>query len=434
MSFIKRKKSIRFEAASFEESTSYLPNPSCGWYRIYPFVLEEKPDFEELYWCLCAEETIALVLVDIGVFREDVISEEALLNLAGILEFFQKHEKEIILRITYDREGCGMQREPEFLQTVIDHMQQLGPVIRTYQEAILIVQGLLVGSWGEMHDSKFLSEDKLKRLMHAWQEALGGIAIAVRTPQQWRLLHRDWTEPGTDNIGLFNDGMFGSSDHLGTYGWQKKKEAGWTSQWQLEEEAAFTGELAAVLPYGGEAVGESLEWSFQEMLAELRRTKVCYLNCMHDAQRLSQWKDVLCQQPGVWEQKSLFDYIGGHLGYRFVVRKAEFISKKGLYLKIWIENTGFSTLKEEAELVLCIENVESPSHKNETECLVLADSLRGAEAQEMKEITMNLPEEITASACLLSLALRRKRDKCPILFANKSLEDGRVALGQIFCK
>lgn len=426
MSFIKRKKSIRFEAASFEESTSYLPNPSCGWYRIYPFAIEEKPEFEELYWCLCAEETIALVLADIGAFREDMISEEALLNLAGILEFFQQHNKEIILRITYDREGCGMQREPEFLQTVIGHMQQLGSVIRTYQEAILIVQGLLVGSWGEMHDSKFLSEDKLKRLMHAWQEALGGIAIAVRTPQQWRLLHRDWTEPGTDNIGLFNDGMFGSSDHLGTYGWQKKKEAGWTSQWQLEEEAAFTGELAAVLPYGGEAVGESLEWSFQDMLAELRRTKVCYLNCMHDVQRLSQWKDVPCQQPGAWEQKNLFDYIGCHLGYRFVVRKAEFVSKKGLYLKIWIENTGFSTLKEEAELLLCIEDV--------AESFVSSDSLQGVEPQEIKEITINLSEETAASACKLSLVLRRKRDRRPIFFANESLEDGRVALGQIFCK
>ncbi len=147
MSFIRKKKQIRFEAAQLAESTSYLHNPSCGWYRIYPFIIEEKQDFEELYWCLCAEESIVLALVDIGAFRDDALPEDALDNLRRILEFFNKHGKEVILRITYDREGRGMEREPDFLGTVIGHMQQLGAVIGKYKDHILVVQGILVGSW-----------------------------------------------------------------------------------------------------------------------------------------------------------------------------------------------------------------------------------------------------------------------------------------------
>lgn len=422
MSFMKRKKRIRFEPASLEESTLYLPNPSCGWYHIYPFAIEQTPDFKELFWCLHPEETIVLVLIDIGAFREDSLSEEALGNLDGVLNFFQQNGKEMILRITYDREGRGMEREPDLLHTVIDHMQQLGAVIRPYREQIFVVQGLLVGSWGEMHDSKFLSEERIKQLFRAWQDALKDMAIAVRTPQQWRFLHPEGTTPCEGGIGLFNDGMFGSADHLGTYGWQKKAEAGWSGQWCREEEAGFTGQIASIVPYGGEAVGGDLEWTFQDIIEEMRRTGVCYLNSEHDMQRLGQWKEMHCPVTGIWAGKSAFDYIGCHLGYRFAVKEAEFIDKKGLYLKIQIENAGFSTLKEDAELLL---------YMGKEKYIVLPDNLCGVGSQEVKDITVKLPEELAESVCLLSLAMRRKRDGHPIFFANESSEGGRVALGRI---
>lgn len=426
MSFIKKKKRLRFEPEMFEESTSYLQNPGCGWYRIYPFVLEETQDFEELYWCLRAEESIVLALVDIGTFREKEISEEALHNLADILDFFGKHEKDVILRITYDREGRGMEHEPDFLNTVIGHMQQLGAVIRDHREQILVVQGVLIGSWGEMHDSKFLSEERLKQLMKAWREALGDIAIAVRTPQQWRLLHAE-KMPVKDKVGLFNDGMFGSMDDLGTYGSQKRAEIGWCEKWCREEELKFTGNIASDVPYGGEAVDGNLELSMEEVAEEMRTAKVCYLNCTHDERRLEQWKQMPCGITGIWAQKTMFDYIGCHLGYRFVVRETGLVKKKEIFLKVRIENTGFSTLKEETELLFIIENM------GEQECHVLPDNLCTLQPQETAEITIDIPggrqmpsDDLTGS---FVLAMRRKRDNCPISFANTHAKDGSVRLG-----
>lgn len=459
MSFIHRRNKHQFEPALLAESTEYLPNPSCGWYQIYSFAIEEKQDFDELYWCLRAEETIVLALVDIGAFRDMAISEEALHNLASLLDFFRKHEKEVILRISYDREGRGMEREPEFLKTVTDHMQQLGAVIREYQEQILIVQGLLVGSWGEMHDSKFLSEERLKQLMRAWRGALGEkIAIAIRTPQQWRMLHPEGVKAGNDKVGLFNDGMFGSPDHLGTYGWQKREEAGWQGQWSREEEIAFTGDIAARIPYGGEAVigtdagtisvehrlndGEAAAGTdtgvysgkqysndgqtVEEMVNELRCTNTCYLNRVHDKARLDQWKEARWQEDGVWNQTSVYDYIGCHLGYRFVVRKAEFTEKKNPQLRIFIENTGFSTLKEEAELVLCVED-----EKKHIAYDTFSGSFCGMMPQETREVVLELPDNITEETKMLSLKMRRKRDKRLIMFANKLSEEGSVLLGTL---
>lgn len=484
MSFIHRRNKNHFEPAALQESTEYLPNPACGWYQIYSFAIEEKQDFDELYWCLREDETIVLALVDIGAFRDKVISEEALHNLEALLDFFGKHEKEIILRISYDREGRGMEREPEFLKTVTEHMQQLGTVIRGYQEQILIVQGMLIGSWGEMHDSKFLSEERLKQLMRVWREALGNeIPIAVRTPQQYRQLHQEGAAVGRDKVGLFNDGMFGSLDHLGTYGWQKREEAGWQGQWSREEEIEFVGEIAAKIPYGGEAVmgtdagtnpsgqisydreaafgtdarvypneqipydreaisgadagvypckktlydgGETARQTMEEMVNELRRTNTCYLNKMHDKVRLEQWKEARWREAGVWDGISVYDYIGCHLGYRFVVRNAEITGKKHSQLRILIENTGFSTLKEEAELVLCIGN-----EKRHTTSYTLSGNFCGMKPQETKEVVVELPDNVITEMKMLSLKMRRKRDRRSILFANTLSEDGSVILGMI---
>lgn len=427
MSFMKRRKQTRFELADLQENTSYLHNPSCGWYRIYPFEIGQKQDFEELYWCLCEEEGLALVLVDIGEFRDDALTEDALGNLAQILQFFAKHGKEIILRVTYDRKGRGMECEPDFVKTVIGHMQQLGAVIKGYRENILLVQGILVGNWGEMHGSKFLSQERLRQLMNTWQQALGSIPIAVRTPQQWRMLHPVGAAPGEDNIGLFNDGMFGSADDLGTYGWQGKEEAGWRGKWRRGQELEFTGRIGNVVPYGGEALGISDgrqgqapskgPWAVthREMVEEMRRAGVSYLNSTHDAQRLEQWKQERWEEAGIWNGKSVYDYVGCHLGYRFVVRNVELMGKRELSLKITVENTGFSTMKEPAELAL---------HMGEER--ILPDVLCGLLPQESREITIKLID----SPCVVSLALRRKRDKRPILFANGLLADGSVKLGE----
>ena len=425
MSFIKKKKQIQFEPETLAESTAYLQNPSCGWYRIYPFAIEEKPDFEQLYWCLRAEENIVLALIDIGAFRDEEISGEALSNLGEILDFFGKHDKEVILRITYDREGRGMEHEPDFLKTVTGHMRQLGAVLLAHREQILVVQGVLIGSWGEMHDSKFLSEERLKQLAQVWREVLGDIAIAVRTPQQWRLLQPERRQTLPDRMGLFNDGMFGSADDLGTYGCQKKSESGWDGKWCREEEIEFTGRIASSVPYGGEVVEGSLELPFEEVAQEMRRTGVCYLNCTHDEKRLQQWKAEKCGEPGVWEKKSVFDYIGCRLGYRFVIRDVELVRKKDPFLRIRMENIGFSTLKDEAKMCMVIEDTQLSARQ----CHILPENPCSIMPQEILEFTVSLPGDLAASSYDLLLEMRRKRDNRLIFFANAPSMDGAVKLG-----
>lgn len=421
-----KKPEWKFTEEKLIESTEYLGNPGCGWYHIHAFSLEEEPDMEELYWCLCKEETLALVMLDIGAYREEPLPESVLGRMRGILDFFGKQGKELIVRAVYDKEGRGMEREPASIQTVEAHMQQIGAVLSGFAEQIVVVQGLLVGNWGEMHGSKFLSKEKLQRLFLTYRSALGNIRMAVRTPVQWRMIHTEGTKPEQIQTGLFDDGMFGSSSNLGTYGTRPKESAGWEKEWRREDELDFAGYLGERIPYGGEAVGTDICGELPQALAELKRTHVSYLNSVYDEQILGRWKQTKWQETGVWNGRSGYDYIGARLGYRFVIRDI-YCRCGGKYRKtpcieVRIENAGFAPLYEEAELTAVWEtDGEEKEERLPTDMrLVLPDR--------QITITILLPENTGKEERRLYLILRRKRDGRILRFANQTQGD-RVYLG-----
>lgn len=427
MKLLKRKPSWEFQEAGLAESTGYLGNPGCGWYHIHAFSLEEEPDMEELYWCVCKEEALALVILDIGAYRKEPLPENVLDRTEKILDFFRKQKKELIIRAVYDREGKGMEREPDSIQTVEHHMKQLGAVLSRFAGEILVVQGLLVGSWGEMHGSKFLSREKLRRLFAVYREALGEeICIAVRTPGQWRLLHGEGTKAETVRTGLFDDGMFGSPGNLGTYGTMAKELAGWEQEWCREDELDFVGGLGEHLPYGGEAVGTDECGDLPNAAAEMRRTHVSYLNSTYDERILNRWRQTEWTETGIWKGCSGYDYIGSHLGYRFVIKavsgKCGGRYRKAPQVEAQIENAGFAPLYEEAELLAVWETGEEC--REEELRIDMRKLLPGRQAA----VQIPLTESMRSGTCRLFLMLRRKRDRHILKFAN--LESGeRVFLG-----
>lgn len=91
------KKKWKFEKEFTGEGSSYITNPSRGWYEIYTFQAEEKAALEELKWSLHEGETLALVLVDIGSFRERPLDPAALENIRKILAFFEENQRDVIL-------------------------------------------------------------------------------------------------------------------------------------------------------------------------------------------------------------------------------------------------------------------------------------------------------------------------------------------------
>ena len=160
-----KHKNWKFRPEPLEESRWNPPNPARGWYAVYTFLAEQKIDPEELKWSLREGETVALVLLDIGAFRDRFLDKEALDNIREILLFFKNYKRDVIFRPVYDREGNGLLHEPDAFETVLTHLRQIGELLAVTEHSVFVWQGLLVGSWGEMHTSRYADIMSVRILM-----------------------------------------------------------------------------------------------------------------------------------------------------------------------------------------------------------------------------------------------------------------------------
>lgn len=348
---------ITFEKLFGKESTDYDGNPSKGWYGLYPFVISEEPDFDNLVWSLADGDVIALVRIDIGrrqpgVGTDSPFTDAELDRADRILTWFEKHSREVILRIIYDTEGKGMEHEPSIIKNVAGHMRQLGPVIAAHADNIIVHQGIFVGSWGEMHDSKFLSENAVCELYETLVSACGNkVRIAVRTPMQHRFIMKYLTRyMGTGNAdtdtgilrpALYNDAILSSEDDMCTY-------AGGRTVW-----ADYQDEVCTYAVCGGEAIHDNPLNDYDNAVKELANMHITYLNRQYDMAVLDKWRS-----------NNGYDYIGTHLGYRFVVTdtavgrdaEEETGSKTqtgvgSIYINVRIANRGFACVYDMVRLL-----------------------------------------------------------------------------------
>lgn len=415
------KKRLKFKSADFAEQTCELRNPSRGWYRIYSFCADVEPDFEELRWCLNEEETCALVIIDIAAYRSCELSGDALLRIKRILSFFDANKKDIILRIVYDREGKGAEHEPSQFSRVIGHIGQLEPVFQEFRQRIVFYEGLLVGSWGEMHGSKFLGKEKMIELNAALSRSASGIIRAVRSPAQWRKLFGEISDSG---IGLFNDAIFGSDTDLGTFAPAGSDSFNWEEPWPKARELEFESKLSAFAPQCGEAVfgGDCCDYTLDEAADRLGKMGVSWLNCTYDEKILNSWKTLIWSGRGVWQGINGYDYIGRHLGYRFCLRgSSAHIGKDFCDISVTVENTGFSGFYQEADVRIKIDG------KTEIKEYLTDWDLRKLKYGQKQTLTWRLP----LSEGRLYLSVKRKWDGEVIRFANASDGDGKIILGDL---
>lgn len=439
---------ITFEKLFGKESTDYDGNPSKGWYGLYPFVISEEPDFDNLVWSLADGDVIALVRIDIGRRQPGVgtgspFTAEELDRADRILTWFEKHSREVILRITYDIEGKGMEHEPSLIKNVAGHMRQLGPVIAAHADNIIVHQGIFVGSWGEMHDSKFLSENAVCELYETLVSACGNkVRIAVRTPMQHRFIMKYLTrymgtgnaDTDTDNAymdtdilrpALYNDAILSSEDDMCTY-------AGGRTVW-----ADYQDEVCTYAVCGGEAIHDNPLNDYDNAVKELANMHITYLNRQYDMAVLDKWRS-----------NNGYDYIGTHLGYRFVVTdtaagrdaEEETGSKTqtgvgSIYINVRIANRGFACVYDRVRLLAefrgkdggCISRAEVMSDmsriKPRDECTaVIRLPQEGSYMPEVHEREMYQMDDDSFNSeavATLWLRLERVKDAKVIRFANE---------------
>ena len=344
------------------EKAEALHNPYCGFYTIFRFFADNEfmqPDGEVIESIsIDPEQRLCLVEINLLPFNEMPLPEEALQIVRRIFRHFSLEGKQMIVRFVYDWEGKGVLNEPKDSGTILYHMSQLSPLLKEYEKSIYILQGLFIGSWGEMHSSRYLSERNMTRLAKQLYECSGSeTQIALRCPSFWRMIFKTYqpldektafTNIQMARFSLFNDGIMASEADFGTYGSiNAVNSKAYSDKWTRVDELEFQNQLCKYVSNGGEVINECKFNDPAPAIETLREMRVSYLHSEYDEQVLNKWK---ASRSGIssplWKEKSAFEYIEAHLGYRFVIDEVSLSATSNdsdsLRAVISISNTGFA--------------------------------------------------------------------------------------------
>lgn len=320
----------------------FLRNPNRGFYHMCRAVLDSEPGSGDSYESMadghCREypgDTLVLLEVNLAEYRARGIDDTGIENLNKLLSAWEGRDISLIIRFLYDWDGDGLSAEPDELDTVLGHMARVGPALQSHEDLIFCLQGLFVGSWGEMHGTKFGVD--FTELAGALDDATGNrIFLSVRTPAQLREILKSCPELKS-RLGLFNDGMLGSETDLGTYdmadqGAERRTRA---------QELAFQENTCLSVPNGGEAVIDNPYNDFENAVADMSRMHVAYLNNAYDPEVLDKWAGTDLSGYGFGGLSGL-DYIERRLGYRLRLESSGRLDDGSVYFKF--RNDGFGAV------------------------------------------------------------------------------------------
>ena len=363
---------MQTEAEAFTESNKLLFNPDRGFYAQCGYVIEEQTQTFEKDTPAAEDERVTrglrMVQINLRNFRAGEISDTGLENVDRLFETLSQSGRRYIVRFLYDWDGEASRYEPEKLDTILRHMQQVAPVLEKYSGCIYTLQGLFIGNWGEMNGTPFVDTQSLKALANQLAESTPEeIPLAVRMPMYWRRI-TDISDPreireGTlaSRIGLYNDGMLGSESDYGTYGVGERRGDDPYTYWTRGEELPFQEELCKRVPNGGEAIVDNEYNDFENAVESLRTMHVSYLNWDYDRQVLDKWAESTVTEPGCYQGMDGLSYVERHLGYRYVIENALLsydLRSNSLTLGANIKNVGFAPAYSDKTLTLTLEGGE----------------------------------------------------------------------------
>lgn len=369
-------KSYKWEPETYTEVSGDVLNPERGYYQMYEYFISDEKEYDwdsPQSFETDPEEGYSLAMLEFNIkaYRDCEISQKGLTDIEQVFLALQRTGMKAIVRFMYDSEGNGIEAEPDNLETVLRHMEQTGAILRKYEDSVYVLQGVFVGSWAEMHTSKFLGDEDVRTLLQKlFQESGGNITLSVRTPAFWRI-GNERMKPLTEQeafssqlcakIALFNDGLLSSQTDLGTYGAVSRKKADeFSDKWKRNEELNFQKQLCLFVPNGGETSCLSDYNDEEQVLKDLPQMHLSYLHDGYSQEVMDKWKNTTYTGRDVFNGKSLFEYVGAHLGYRYVLRDCSVKTtggkgaKEELSIGLSIKNTGFANIYKDRSVNLVI--------------------------------------------------------------------------------
>lgn len=354
----------------FTESTDYFSNPWTGIYTYFACDINDDASYSEesvtSSWGYTSEQDLVQVLLDIGAYKDSDISERGLSEIETIIKTFAAGGKQMIVRFRYDSVGNGYGQDPSSISIVKNHISQLSEILNRYADHVFMVQGIIVGSYGEMNTSRYLSPANVRSLARCWGRSLDkSIYITVRTPRHQRIVFSAYKLPTEDTldtgrlvsrVGLYNDGLLGNKYDLGTYGGGDiSVPENWYMNGLPSLEMNYQNQLCLYVPNGGEvAYYENSSSTFKSARKRFSKMRIGYLNVGLPEKVIKNWENSTYTKKGsIWNGMSGRNYIYRHVGYRYVIKGAN-IRQSGSTnnITVRIRNVGYAPAYKKFDVTL----------------------------------------------------------------------------------
>jgi hypothetical protein len=314
-------------AIDFDGTDEEILNPERGYY--VGLDLLEGDDAARVR---ASGHTLAIAIVRLDDYRERALDADLLDALRDGFSDVRRGGIKVILRFTYN---ASFEAGDASRERILQHIDQLAPIMRANADVIAVVQAGFIGAWGEWHGSTHgLDNDGDRRaILHALLDAVPrSRAVQIRTPMHKEAIlpggpleqSEAWTGEDRARVGHHNDCFLASSSDYGTFA---KPIETW------EDYVAQDGQY---VPIGGEtcAVYEP-KTNCEKALEKVEAQQWSFLNEEYN-------QDVL----DTWVHQGCDDEISLRLGHRLALvgaRMSESVAPGGaLDVELDIENQGFS--------------------------------------------------------------------------------------------
>lgn len=364
----------------FKEGNQVLKNPDRGFY-----IQVNSADYERIPE-LAKEVRVILLAFHMDEYIHEDISEEKLDELRSALDTARKEHVSVVFRAAYGFHDDVL--EPEKIERMGTHIEQISKVLNDYEENILVVQAGMLGEYGEWHSSIYLegNEEKEKKsrlyILRQWEKYLSpGIKVAVRRPRFIREAMKESILKG--RLSFHNDALLSTDSDMGTYDdpdMGRMEELNWMKDVLTEQ--VNGGEMPTPEEL---SLPENADKEFGLM-------HVSYLNLKYNEEVIERWSDM---SMGDMNAK---DYLENHLGYRLfltelAMREMYFepeLSMVGMQIRIKLCNTGYGAISTKYKLYLSMASGEKQIFKEIP--MPKLHSISNNQTVE-KQITVKLPKE-----------------------------------------
>lgn len=316
---------------------------------------------------------------ELDIFKDKPLSTGFLKKLQKDFDIIRKSGLKVILRFAYINQShsgsCGGPYDicPPYgdapVHIVLQHVQQLKPLLHKNADVIAVLQQGFIGIWGENYFTDYFGcpgDSAVKRITDSsWQhrniflKALLNATpksrmVQVRTPQIKQryvygirssvneaalTVNEAFSKSDKARIGLHNDCFLASGDDYGTFvdygnSASKMDTANTALRKYFEADSRYVAS-------GGETCDDA--FSPQNDCApagyaetEMRNMHYSYLNASYNNQVNNDWDSLGCMKS-----------IKQNLGYRFVLKNAVITSaikrEKKIHIELHIENKGYAS-------------------------------------------------------------------------------------------